>query len=140
MFVIGATNRPDLLDPALERPGRFDRLIYLAVSTDRESQRRILRALTRKFVLEPGFDEDAVLARCAPNLTGADFYALCADAMLNAVRRRINVPSVDAIPAIEDSRILVVTTSDFVAAADHTAASVSAEDLQRYEESHAQFS
>jgi SpoVK/Ycf46/Vps4 family AAA+-type ATPase len=49
--VIGATNRPDLIDPALLRPGRFDKLIYLSVSEDHESQLKIVQALTRKFVL-----------------------------------------------------------------------------------------
>eukprot|EP00002_Diphylleia_rotans_P016897 TRINITY_DN3283_c0_g1_i11.p1 TRINITY_DN3283_c0_g1~~TRINITY_DN3283_c0_g1_i11.p1 ORF type:complete len:1009 (-),score=195.52 TRINITY_DN3283_c0_g1_i11:109-3135(-) len=50
VFVIGATNRPDLIDPALLRPGRFDRLLYLGISSDRESQFRIVEALTRKYV------------------------------------------------------------------------------------------
>ncbi|CAN0426695.1 unnamed protein product [Scytosiphon promiscuus] len=42
VFVIGATNRPDLLDPSLMRPGRFDRLLYLGASGDRETQIKVL--------------------------------------------------------------------------------------------------
>jgi peroxin-6 len=48
VFVIGATNRPDLLDSALLRPGRFDKMLYLGVSDTHEKQQTILEALTRK--------------------------------------------------------------------------------------------
>ena len=48
VFVIGATNRPDLLDPALLRPGRFDKMLYLGVSDTHDKQQTILQALTRK--------------------------------------------------------------------------------------------
>ena len=51
-LVIGATNRPDLLDSSLLRPGRFDRLIYLGIASDRESQGKIIRALTASLLLE----------------------------------------------------------------------------------------
>lgn len=50
VFVIGATNRPDLLDQALLRPGRFDKMLYLGVSDSHEKQQTILEALTRKSV------------------------------------------------------------------------------------------
>lgn len=51
VFVIGATNRPDLLDPALLRPGRFDKMLYLGISDTHEKQATIMQALTRKCVL-----------------------------------------------------------------------------------------
>lgn len=87
VFVIGATNRPDLLDPALLRPGRFDKLLYLSVSTKHEEQLRIIQALTRKFRLHPSLNLAHVAEKCPFNYTGADFYALCSDAMLKAMSR-----------------------------------------------------
>ena len=88
VFVIGATNRPDLLDPALLRPGRFDKMVYLGIPDTHEQQIPILEALTRKFTLS----QNTSLARVAGTLpltyTGADLYALCSDAMLKAVMRQ----------------------------------------------------
>ncbi|GAA5888470.1 hypothetical protein JCM6882_008631 [Rhodosporidiobolus microsporus] len=88
VFVIGATNRPDLLDPALLRPGRFDRMLYLGVSDTHSAQLKILQALTRKFKLAPDTDLAKVAETCPFNYTGADFYALCSDAMLKAMTRK----------------------------------------------------
>ncbi|BGP11179.1 peroxisomal assembly protein [Rhodotorula toruloides] len=91
VFVIGATNRPDLLDPALLRPGRFDRMLYLGVSNTHQAQLNIIQALTRKFKLAPETDLAKLAEKCSFNLTGADFYALCSDAMLKAMTRKAEV-------------------------------------------------
>ncbi|KAL6309205.1 AAA-domain-containing protein [Sparassis latifolia] len=88
VFVIGATNRPDLLDPALLRPGRFDRMLYLGVSTTHAAQVNILQALTRKFRLHPDLRLEGIAEQSPFHYTGADFYALCADALLKAMSRK----------------------------------------------------
>ncbi|KAF7338543.1 Peroxisomal biogenesis factor 6 [Mycena venus] len=102
VFVIGATNRPDLLDPALLRPGRFDRMLYLGVSDTHEAQLNILKALTRKFRLDPGLNLARLAEQCPFNYTGADFYALCSDAMLNAMSRKAE--ALDAKLAVLNSQ------------------------------------
>ncbi|KAJ2638801.1 peroxisomal assembly protein, partial [Coemansia sp. RSA 1287] len=87
VFAIGATNRPDLLDPALLRPGRFDKLVYLGVSETHDAQLNIIQALTRKFHLHPDLDLRDIAEKCPFHYTGADFYALCSDSLLKAMLR-----------------------------------------------------
>lgn len=89
LFIIGATNRPDLLDPSLLRPGRLDKLLYVGIAEDPESKVNILRALTRKFQLHDDVDLESLARRCPVTLTGADLYALCADAWMGAFKRII---------------------------------------------------
>lgn len=62
-------------------------MLYLSVSQTHEAQHNILLALTRKFHLHPDLDLMRVAEECPMNLTGADFYALCSDAMLNGMSR-----------------------------------------------------
>ena len=88
VFVIGATNRPDLLDQALLRPGRFDKMLYLGVADTHDKQLTILEALTRKFVVHPDLSLRRVAERLPFTYTGADLYALCSDAMLKAITRQ----------------------------------------------------
>ncbi|KAL9111373.1 MAG: hypothetical protein Q9227_004250 [Pyrenula ochraceoflavens] len=112
VFVIGATNRPDLLDPALLRPGRFDKMVYLGVPDSHEKQVPILEALTRKFTLAPEIALQRVAAKLPLTYTGADLYALCSDAMLKAVMRRAK--SVDMkVRKLEQERGESISTAYF---------------------------
>lgn len=85
VLVIGATNRPDSLDPALRRAGRFDREICLGIP-DEAARLRILKTLCRKLKLPDDFDYKQ-LARLTPGYVGADLMALCREAAMRAVNR-----------------------------------------------------
>ncbi|XP_017381883.1 nuclear valosin-containing protein-like isoform X1 [Cebus imitator] len=85
VLVIGATNRPDSLDPALRRAGRFDREICLGIP-DEASRERILQTLCRKLRLPQAFDF-CNLAHLTPGFVGADLMALCREAAMCAVNR-----------------------------------------------------
>ncbi|TPX35012.1 hypothetical protein SmJEL517_g02465 [Synchytrium microbalum] len=84
VIVVAATNRPDMIDTALMRPGRFDRVIYVP-PPDTESRLDILRIHTRKMPLDESIDL-AVLAEGTRYYTGADLEALCREAALDGVR------------------------------------------------------
>jgi ATPase family AAA domain-containing protein 2 len=87
VVVIGATNRPDSIDPALRRPGRFDREFYFPLP-NLEARRAILDIHTKEWnpPLDPSIKDD--LAELTKGYGGADLRALCTEATLNAVQRR----------------------------------------------------
>ncbi|KAH9406559.1 peroxisomal assembly protein [Tyrophagus putrescentiae] len=92
VFVIGATNRIDLIDSALLRPGRFDKCLQVPIATDQLSRLAILRALTKRFEFADQTSEDIlrqIEQASPPVMSGADFYSLCSGAMFNALRRTI---------------------------------------------------
>lgn len=150
VFVVGATNRPDLLDEALLRPGRFDKMLYLGVSDTHEKQRKILEALTRKFKMDPNISLQKVADSCPYNFTGADFYALCSDSMLNAMTRvandvdkkiaKYNETKDEPVStrwwfdnvATQDDITVLVTDVDFDKARRELTPSVSADELAHY--------
>jgi cell division protease FtsH len=85
VVVLAATNRPDVLDPALLRPGRFDRTIMVH-APDQKGRVEILRVHTRKVPLAPEVNLDR-LASSTPGMTGADLANLVNEAALMAARR-----------------------------------------------------
>ncbi|ETK93651.1 hypothetical protein L915_03205, partial [Phytophthora nicotianae] len=102
VILIGATNRPDALDSALRRAGRFDREICLGIP-DEEAREKILRVLARKMTLEGDFDFPA-LARRTPGYVGADLVSLTKEAAVGAVNRIFtNINAVKALTAEVDA-------------------------------------
>ena len=114
VVVIGATNRPNALDPALRRPGRFDREIEIGIP-DRKGRYEILMIHTRGMPLEEVDLQE--IANLTHGFTGADLAALAKEAAMRALRRvlpKIDLEA-DSIPA-EVLNSLKVTRDDFMAA------------------------
>jgi transitional endoplasmic reticulum ATPase len=116
VVVIGATNRPTLIDPALLRPGRFDELIYVG-TPDSAGRRRILAIHTRHMPLADDVDLEKVAQR-TDRFTGADLEDLVRRAGLTALRRGLDASK--------------VTMADFEVALAETRASVTPEMLEEY--------
>ena len=117
VVVIGATNRPDILDPALLRPGRFDRLVYVP-PPDRRARLEILKVHTRRMPLAGDVDL-AKIAEITEGYTGADLANLCREAAILALR--------------EAGKPTKVEMKHFMRALEVVKPSVSREDLERYE-------
>jgi len=92
VVVIAATNRPDIVDPAILRPGRFDRLIYVP-DPDEKARLEILQIYTKEMPLTKDVDL-AQLTSMTKNYSGADIDAVCREAGLNALRTDINAKEV----------------------------------------------
>ncbi|MDV3125657.1 AAA family ATPase [Mycobacterium sp. 21AC1] len=94
VVVLGATNRPDLIDPALLRPGRLERLVFVE-PPDTEARREILRTAGKSIPLAPDVDLDS-LAGQLDGYSAADCVALLREAALTAMRRSIDAADVTA--------------------------------------------
>ncbi len=88
VVIIAATNRPDILDPAVLRPGRFDRLIYVP-QPDNNARLDIFKLYTKGMPLTKDVDL-AHLASITKDYSGADIDALCREAAINALRKDVN--------------------------------------------------
>lgn len=117
VIVIGATNRPNSIDPALRRPGRFDREIELGVP-DRDSRKEILQIHTRAMPIDEKDNKDGKLIEELANIThgytGADIQSLAKEAAMKVLRRvlpKINLDDDFIPPEILDG--LRVTREDF---------------------------
>eukprot|EP00768_Dysnectes_brevis_P007594 gnl/Dysnectes_brevis/646_a714_2639.p1 GENE.gnl/Dysnectes_brevis/646_a714_2639~~gnl/Dysnectes_brevis/646_a714_2639.p1 ORF type:complete len:691 (+),score=151.99 gnl/Dysnectes_brevis/646_a714_2639:746-2818(+) len=128
VFVIAATNRPDILDPALLRPGRLDRLIYVPLP-GQAARRDILSKLAKhtKLADDVTAEELKLMADGCEGFSGADLSAYVKEAGVLALRRYIQgTVAVGVAPCI--------TLEDFKNAQSRVSPSVSAEDAARYRE------
>lgn len=89
VFILGATNRPDLIDKQLLRPGRFDKMLYVGPCITVDDKELVVKALTKKFKLKKEVSTRKIAELIQPDVTGADLYSICSNAWLNAVRRHI---------------------------------------------------
>eukprot|EP00560_Eucampia_antarctica_P007480 CAMPEP_0197827462 /NCGR_PEP_ID=MMETSP1437-20131217/4220_1 /TAXON_ID=49252 ORGANISM="Eucampia antarctica, Strain CCMP1452" /NCGR_SAMPLE_ID=MMETSP1437 /ASSEMBLY_ACC=CAM_ASM_001096 /LENGTH=927 /DNA_ID=CAMNT_0043428295 /DNA_START=169 /DNA_END=2952 /DNA_ORIENTATION=+ len=142
VFVIGATNRPDILDPAVIRPGRLDQLIYIPLP-DLKSRVAIFQAALKTAPISPDINIE-VLGRSTHGFSGADITEICAQASKLAIREAIlneeeRLKKVAAGELDEDEgkptdQDLQITKSHFNFAMTKSRRSVSEEDLTLFED------
>jgi len=146
VFIIGATNRPDIIDPALMRPGRLDQLIYIPMP-DYESRLSILKAVLRKTPMSKDVDL-AYLAAQTEKFTGADLTEICQRAAKLGIRESIEKDmerdrirkEAEAAGLVTDAEEMVVDTDEtpeilprhFEDAVRNARRSVSDRDLAQY--------
>ncbi|GAA5984807.1 hypothetical protein JCM5350_004244 [Sporobolomyces pararoseus] len=140
VFVIGATNRPDILDPAMVRPGRLDKLLYVDLPSPAE-RTEVLKALTKKTPLSSDVNlEKIALDQRADGLSGADLSALVREAAVAALREMFTSIDLDGPPlaaptSVEDggTGLAKVEMRHFETALSRANPSVSPQQRRRFE-------
>jgi len=144
LFFIGATNRPDILDEALIRPGRLDQLIYIPLP-DKASRVNIFKANLRKSPVAPNVSMD-FCAELTENFTGADITELCQRSCKAAIRESIAAEEerrrlaaeagtdADADMGEVEDPVPVITRAHFEEAFAAARRSVTVHDLYKFEE------
>jgi transitional endoplasmic reticulum ATPase len=140
VFIIGATNRPDIIDSALLRPGRLDQLIYIPLP-DEPSRLRIFEAALRKSPIAKEVDLDS-LARYTQGFSGADITEICQRACKYAIRENIekdierekrSAENPEAMEEDEVEEVAEIKASHFEEAMKFARRSVSDADIRKYQ-------
>jgi len=141
VFIIGATNRPDIIDPAILRPGRLDQLLYIPLP-DLGSRSQILKAVLRKSPVAKDVDLEAI-ARSTEGFSGADITEICQRSCKLAIRESIekeitNEKKKQENPELAEAEMDVdpvpeITRVHFEESMKYARKSVSASDIRKYE-------
>ncbi|XBJ25030.1 hypothetical protein VPH35_002780 [Triticum aestivum] len=137
VFIIGATNRPDIIDPALLRPGRLDQLIYIPLP-DVESRLQIFRACLRKSPVAKDVDLNA-LAKYTRGFSGADITEICQRACKYAIRENIEKDMEkerrlkENPEAMEEDEVDEIKAAHFEESMRYARRSVSDADIRKYQ-------
>jgi len=116
--IVAATNRPDVIDAALMRPGRLDRILYVG-PPDLEARKEILQIAVKKMAVDPTLSIDE-LASLTDGCSGAELMAVCQDAALMAMQEDIHTP--------------FVATKHFLTAAEGMRRQITPEMIQEFED------
>ena len=133
VYVLGASNRPDMIEKSLLRPGRFDYLLYVGMNFEQNRHGDVLRACTRHMKLSSHVQLDEVAQFCHPRCSGADIYGICVRAWKLAVKRYLTNLVKLASPR-EISETVYVTNEDLIESAVATRPSISVSDMSKYEQ------
>ncbi|VDO29436.1 unnamed protein product [Onchocerca flexuosa] len=105
IFVLGATNRLDLLDSSLLRPGRFDKIIEVSGTRDAVTRECILRAASRNIIFADDVNLKEIAELCGHLSSGADLHAVISRAQMDAIRKRIG--AIEAGLALPEEQLLI---------------------------------
>lgn len=140
VFVIGATNRPDVLDPAIMRPGRLDQLVYIPLP-DEISRVQIFKAALKKSPVAEDVSLEA-LAKALEGYSGADLTEICQRSCKLAIREAIakeqeaekrRKENPEAMEEVEEDPVPYITRSHFEEAMKYARRSVTDADVRKYE-------
>lgn len=133
VFIIGATNRPDIIDPALMRPGRLDQLMYIPLP-DRPGRAGVFKAVLRKSPVAKDVDLDFLAAK-TEGFSGADITEICQRATQSAIRELIGAESraAETGEVSDKDPVPEINRRHFNEAMKHARRSVSDADIRKYE-------
>lgn len=133
VFVLAATNRPDLIDKQLLRPGRFDKMLYVGPCITTDDKELVVKALTKKFKLKKDLTTRKIAEMIDQDVTGADIYSICSNAWLSAVRKHVRKFNDGKVNEDEmNAEKIVVNLDDFKKSLDQFVSSLNQVDMEYF--------